>query len=76
MVKTAQTGVSGTRDSTQFAGAGERVARPAEAMMLASVVAGIIACRDELGFSWSFKGLNTMSYDEQLRKAQREVPCL
>ena len=35
--------------STQFAGSGVRLARPACAMMQASVVEGIIACRDELG---------------------------
>ena len=76
MVKTAQTGVSGTRDSKQGTVACETVANPAEAMMQASVVARIIACRDESGFSWSFKALNTMSNDEQLDKAQREVSCL
>ena len=50
MVKTAQTGVPGIRDSKQGTVACERVASPAEAMMQASVVAGIMACRDELGF--------------------------
>ena len=38
------------RHSTLCAGAGERVARSAGAMMQASVVTGLVACRDELGF--------------------------
>ena len=37
------------RRSTLCAGAGKRVARPAEAMMHASVVAGIMVCCSELG---------------------------
>ena len=49
MDKTAQAGVPGTRDSKRGTGAGERVASPAEAMMQASVVAGIMPCRSELG---------------------------
>ena len=54
MVKTAQTGVPGTRDSKQGTVACERVASLAEAMMQASVVAGIMACCNELGLSWTF----------------------
>ena len=38
------------RRSTLCAGAGERVARLAGAMMQALVVTGLVACRDELGF--------------------------
>ena len=49
MDKTAQAGVPGTRDSKQGMGAGERVSSPAEAMIQASVVAGIMACCNELG---------------------------
>ena len=76
MVKTAQTGVPGTRDSKQGTVACERVASPAEAMMQASVVAGIMACRERVGPSRSLKVSSTLSCDEQLEEAQREVPCL
>ena len=69
MVKTAQTGVSGTRDSKQGTVAGERVASPAEAMMQASVVARIIACRDELGFPG--RSIQWFEHHE-LRRATRE----
>ena len=64
------------RSSTQFAGPGERVARAAEAMMQASVVAGIMACCNELGLRGRSMVSSTVSCDEQLEEAQREVPCL
>ena len=54
----------------------EGVASPAEAMMQASDVAGIMACRGVLGFRGRSRFRAPMSCDEQLRKAQREVPCL
>ena len=75
MDKSAQAGVPGTRDGARGAPVlAKRVASPAEAVMQASFVAGLMACRDELG-SQSFKSVNSMSCDEQL-EAQREVPCL
>ena len=50
MDKSAQAGVPGTGDvATRCAGACERVASPAEAMMQASVAAGLMACREEFG---------------------------
>ena len=47
------------RRSTQFAGAGERVASPVEAMMQASVVAGLMACCNELSFPVRSRGRTT-----------------
>ena len=44
--------------------------------MQASVVAGIMAGCNELSLSRSLKVSSTMSCDEQLEEAQREVQCL
>ena len=49
LYKLAQSGVPGTRDSKQCTGGSERVSSPPEAVMRTSVVAGLMACYDELG---------------------------